>query len=111
MVNFNAIPKYHNFTCQSCGQNDRGPEGSTTCSECRLYLDHPESAPGYFTWTKTSSGWAATALWRDKNPDPQPGTTITVHRRDGSSSEHTTRELLNSHYNTDGNKVVTCTVI
>ena len=96
MVNFNNLPKSTDFTCNTYGQKDRGPEGQTICAQCRLYEDHPEMRPGYFTWTSTSKGWAATAKWGDNEPEPEPGNTVTVHRKDGSTSVHTVRELRNS---------------
>lgn len=110
MVDFNNLPKYHNLTCQECGQQDRGPEGSTKCTQCRLYESHPELAPGYFTWTKTANGWAASAKWGDKNPEPEPGTVITVHRKNGSVSQHTVREIRNVHYDIAANRVITVDV-
>lgn len=110
MVDFSKLPKYADFVCDTCGQQDKGPEGQTTCAQCDFYRTHPEMAPGYFTWTRTAHGWAATATWRDKDPDPAPGTVITVHRKDGTSSQHSVSELLSIRYDTSGNRVVTVQV-
>ena len=110
MTSFKIPPKQHDFTCTGCGQQSRGPEGSAKCSECRFYESHPEMAPAYFTWTKTGSGWAATAKWREKDPEPEPGAVITVHRKDGSTSEHTVAETTGHRYDTSGNLVLTCQV-
>ena len=111
MSTFKIPPRSHDFTCRHCGQTDRGPEGSTICSECQYYQDHPDQAPEYFTWTGTSEGWAAQANWRERTPHPEPGDLITVHRRDGSTSEHTVVSLRNTHYDRTANLVITLDVL
>ena len=79
---FSAVPVNVNFTCAKCGAQDRGPEGAAMCCECRHYEENPKEAPGYFTWTKTADGWAAKTWLKDTDPAPEPGTEITVHRRE-----------------------------
>ena len=110
MVDFNNLPKFQDFTCRDCGQLDRGPEGATLCHLCRYYSEHPEERPGRFTWTRTSNGWAATAKWPDGQPEPEPGTAITIHRKDGSHSQHTVREIRNVHFDHAAHRVITVDV-
>lgn len=111
MVNFTNLPKYRRFTCQDCGQTDRGPEGATLCSQCRRHQEHPEEAPGYFTWTRTGDGWGARAKWRDKDPLPEPGQVIIVHRQDGTNSEQTVARVRNHHYDIAANLIVTVDLV
>ena len=106
MSTFKIPPRYVDRTCGDCGQNYRGPPDSELCTECRYYRENPAEAPGYWTWRRSSQGWQVTAKWRDRDPLPQAGDAVTVHRKDGSSSEHTLAEEPEFHYDMAGNKVL-----
>ena len=105
-----TIPRFEN-QCAECGASFKtAREHETRCYECSYYHDHPERAPGYFTWTKTNSQWVATARWRDQADPPEIGAVVTVHRKDGSSSEHAVIEVLDRRYNTSGEHLIRCQV-
>lgn len=109
MVDFSTFtipPRKVRITCSRCGETGRAPDGESVCETCLFHADHPELAPGYFTWTQTSAGWAAQAKWREGDPDPEPGACITVHRRDGTSSGHTVTALRHHYYDRAANRVV-----
>ena len=110
MVEFSGLPKYFPFACARCGQEDRGPEGQTRCTLCRYHQENPTEAPGYFTWTKLTGGWAATAKWREQTPLPETGQTITVHRRDSNSSLRQVSRIGIPCYDRAGNLVITVQV-
>lgn len=40
----------------------------------------------------------------------EPADTINVHRKDGSSSQHTVRDLCNVHFDCAANRVITLDV-
>ena len=105
-----TIPRFEK-QCADCGASFKtAREHETRCSECCCYHDHPECAPGYFTWTKTNAQWVAVARWRDRADPPVNGAVITVHRQDGSSSEHTIIEILDQRYDPSGNRLLRCRV-
>ena len=113
MVNFNLLRTFNrftSFTCSQCGDEDRGPEGTAICTLCQYYEANPAEAPGYFTWSSNLEGWAATAKWREKEPVPEPGQTVTVHRKDGGSSEHRVRGTLDRRYDPAANLIITLSV-
>ena len=98
--------------CSRCAATfDQISEEQQLCTECQFESDHPELAPQYWTWTRSgSSTWTAVATWPDKEPLPEPGDTITVHRRDGSSSEHTITETDGVLYDRSGRPRLHCRV-
>ena len=111
MVDFSKMIPRLEKECTDCGRPFKtSREDETRCTECAYYHSHPESAPGYFTWTKTGSEWAAVAKWRDHEHPPDVGTMITVHRKDGTSSEHAIVENLDNRYSTSGDRLMTCRV-
>ena len=111
MVDFSKlIPRFDNV-CTDCGDTFKtAREEETRCTECFFNHTHPESAPGYFTWTKSGARWAAVAKWRNHEDPPEPGVSITVHRKDGSSSEHNIIEVLDTRYDIAGNRLMYCQV-
>ena len=97
--------------CADCGDSFKtAREDETRCTECFYYHQHPEQAPGYFIWTKAGQNWAAVDKWRDHDDPPQVGDIIAVHRKDGSTSDHSIVELLDSRYDTAGNRLTYCRV-
>ena len=60
--------------------------------------------------TAEPSGWSTTAKWREHLPFPDPGAVITVHWKDGSSSEHTVSELRSRRYDRAANLRITLDV-
>ena len=105
-----TIPRFEK-ECADCGGSFKtAREDETRCTECFYHHQHPELAPGYFTWTKTGSKWATVARWRDHEDPPNVGAMITVHRKDGTASEHTVVEILDTRYNTSGERLVRCRV-
>ena len=111
MVDFSkSIPRFDKL-CADCGDTFKtSREEETRCTECFYYHKYPEQAPGYFTWTKTGQTWAAVAKWRDHDDPPLLGAAITVHRKDGTSSEHRIIRLIDSRYDVAGNRLVYCEV-
>ena len=107
---FRIPPRRVRQRCPQCGEETRMAPEEQKCPECQLYDEQPERAPGYWTWTKTTGGWSARTWLRENDPPPQPGTEITVHRQDGSSSVHTTREIRGEHYDRTARRTLTVDV-
>ena len=96
-------------TCDTCGQEFIGSR--TTCQECEFYEKFPEMAPGYWTWTRRGeTGWNIQASWRESEPWPLPGTTVTVHRKNGTTSRETILEVENTYYDRAVNFNLICSV-
>ena len=85
------IPKpRHTKTCSQCHREFEGSDDHRICGECTFYQDHPDRAPGYWTWTRlTADTWGIAAYWPDTASHPQPNSSVTVHPRDVSSSNET----------------------
>ena len=89
MVDFNRIKDLAKKECVRCGQQFRPIiEDSTLCRDCRFLEENPDQANMYWTWAKRGGEWIASCYWPDRTPDPETGTIITVHRKDGTKSEH-----------------------
>ena len=113
MVNFPfpIPPKSRETTCTECDQPCRINRTEDLCDECNFHRSHPEMAPGYWTWQKLAdNSWGVQATWREPSQLPQPGDSITVHRKNGTTSNTTIRELTHTHYNKSGNLVVHCRI-
>ena len=105
-----TIPRFDK-ECADCGTSFKSVRADETrCTECFYYHKNPESAPGYFTWTKTDSKWGAVAKWREHEDPPDVGSMITVHRKDGTASEHSVVEILDHRYSMSGELLMTCQV-
>ena len=105
-----SIPRFDKV-CADCGDSFKtAREDETRCTECFYYHKNPEQAPGYFTWKKVGQKWAAVAKCRDNDDPPVPGTVITVHRKDGSATTHTIVEVIDTRYDTAGNRLTFCRV-
>ena len=111
-MTFKIPPRQARLTCKDCGQEYRGAPDSAQCQQCNLYESHPDLAPKYWTWTRTSSstGWNAVCTWPEHEDLPPPGTEITVHRKNRSNSNHVVTEVLSHHYDMSGNMKITCSV-
>ena len=73
--------------CAECGQVFQGLPETGSCIDCQYKQEHPEAQDMYWTWKRAGrSGWGIVAHWPDKEPLPNPGDRVTVHRKDGSSS-------------------------
>lgn len=105
---FSSLPRMERRTCTQCGEEFRGSRD--LCQQCEYYRDFPEMAPGYWTWTKSAQGWMIRAVWREKEPWPEPGTAVTVHRKNGTTSQATIREVDHHRYDMAANLVLTCSV-
>ena len=115
MFNYRNLPPTHQADCSQCGKGFRNSRENDSdvedlCQECSYYRDHPERAPGYYTWTRGPQGWLATAKWSDHEPTPIEDDTITVHRQDGNSSLQIVTELVRTYMAPDGNRTVVCAV-
>ena len=89
--------------CNECGQAFRGLEEQELCTECSYKRDHPEDRDMYWTWSRAGRGsWGIAACWPDREPMPEPGDQVTVHRRDGSTSIAVIREVEGLSYRPTG---------
>ena len=96
--------------CEDCGR-DFLASSDTLCTECRSYREHPERAPGYFRWGRIApKQWGAQARWKENSPLPEPGDVITVHKKDGTSSEHTVTTVHEPAYDRNLRLIVRCDV-
>ena len=111
MIDFANLPEERTLNCNQCGQEFRTFTPRGLCTECQYYRDNPDQAPKYWTWTRHGdSDWAAVATWPGKDPLPEVGGAITVHRRDGSSSQKTITEVGELQYDTRGRARLRCWV-
>ena len=111
MVDFSRLSKLQSKTCNDCGEEftTHVPE-NTTCTECGYYREHPELAPMYWTWTRRGRWWTVAATWPVKEPLPEVGAVITVHRKDGTSSTETISEVDGLLYDMSGRARLHCWV-
>ena len=108
MSTFKIPPRSQPAVCAGCEQDFR-TTGDALCTECRFHQDHPEEAPGYWTWSQRAAGrWGVQAKWRERDPLPEPGTVITVHRKDGTTSQHTIGSHPDTRYDRAANLIITC---
>ena len=110
MIDFNNLPKAEYKDCPDCRQRFRGFQEEDRCVECQFYVDHPEMAPKYWTWTKRGQTWTVVATWPDREPSPEVGDTITVHRKNGTTSVETISEIDGLIYRPDGKGRLHCWV-
>ena len=97
--------------CAGCGEEFQGREGEELCLECQHRKDRPETADKYWTWRRAGNrGWAIAAYWPDREPLPEPGEQVTVHRKDGSTSVATIRGVDGLRYTLSGRAQVQCIV-
>ena len=98
----NVVDRLKSMTrkpCNECGQVFRGAEEQELRTECGYKRDHPEARDKYWTWKrKGRNGWEIAAYWPDREPLPEPGDPVTVHRRDGSTSIAVIREVEGLRY-------------
>ena len=85
-------------TCTGCGEEFKGQPETELCIGCEYLERNPELKPKRWTWTKIENQWGVIATWPDKDPRPQPGDRVTVHRKDGNTSE----AILREHADTRG---------
>ena len=96
--------------CSRCGETFRGTEDEEICPQCEFRAAHPEEQDKYWTWTRFGREWGITAYWPDREPLPDPGDRVTVHRKDGSTATATVREMPELRYLPDGRGRVYCWV-
>ena len=101
---------YQTKRCSQCGRVFTTRHDNDLCEQCQYYADNPDQAPKYFTWHQRSSGWHIRATWPDKEPLPEPGDQVTVHRKNGSTSVETVREVEGLIYLPDGRGRLDCYV-
>ena len=92
--------------CEKCGKEFKGQPETPLCTSCYFLEKYPEFQPKRWTWTKIESQWGVTAIWPDKDPLPEPGETITVHRKDDTTSEVTLREYNETRGTPSGERKV-----
>ena len=110
MYTFNIPEGPRADVCEVCGR-DFLATSDTLCTEFRSRLEHPAWAPGYFRWGKTAPNqWGAQARWKEGSPLPEPGDVITVHKKDGTSSEHTVTTVHETTYDRNLRLIVRCDV-
>ena len=108
---FSATGRMERKNCEECGQTFEGFPQERTCLECRYLRDNPEQAPKYWTWRRRGSGiWGVSAHWPDNEPLPEPGDQVTVHRKNGSTSVETIREVDGLIYLPTGQARLDCFV-
>ena len=110
MFDYASIPKRQTLTCEDCGQKFSAIAGNPVCNECQYDRDHPEEAPKHWTWTRAGSKWTIVATWPYGEPLPNAGDTVTVHRKDGSSSEKAISEVDGIIYDMRGRGRLHCWV-
>ena len=111
MSTFKIPPRSQPAVCPGCGLDFR-TTGDELCTECRFHQENPEEAPGYWTWTQRSNGqWGGRAKWREKDPLPEPGQVITLHRKDGTTSQRTINSRPDTRYDQAANLIVTCDLL
>ena len=114
MVDFNFLNsrRPEPADCEQCGTTfDQVKDKHTLCTECEYLEEHPEMAPKHWTWTRgPASNWMAVATWPDKEPLPEPGDRITIHRKDGSDSTHTVTEVDGVRYDSTGRGTLYCRI-
>ena len=65
----------------------QGLPETDSCIDCQYKQEHPEARDMYWTWKRSGrGGWGIVAHWPDKEPLPNPGDRVNVHRKDGSFS-------------------------
>ena len=98
--------------CADCGETFKAMPDQTLCTQCEFHRKNPELAPKYWTWTRGGehNDWLATARWPEKEPFPEPGERITMHRKDGSTSLKTIQEVVHHHFDQVGELRLVCTV-
>ncbi len=93
----------------SAGEIFRGAEEQTLCQRCDWLKDNPEYQDEYWTWAKgVGNQWKARCYWPESKPLPEPGDVITVHRKDGSTSNATIKEAEGLLYRPSGRANLTC---
>ena len=102
MADFEKMPMRSRKSCQKCGETFRGFQDEVICLQCKFYQEHPEEAPGYWKWIGPEQGRRARSTWTENRPLPQPGDTITVHRKDGKASLETVDEVEGLMYQPTG---------
>ena len=108
------IPGRTRKDCTQCGQTFRGHDHETLCPECSYKRDHPEAQDGYWTWSRSQGpggGWDITAFWPDREPLPEPGTRVTVHRKNGAESAAVIRECQGITWEPTGRGRVRCSTV
>ena len=114
MVNFTRLNRElasrQELECPECGNQFQAYAGETICSKCAYYREHPEHAPGYFTWRRSAGRWIAQARWPEGKPPPAPGLTIDVRRKDGSSKRMNVVACEYHGCDPYGDVIVRCTV-
>lgn len=97
--------------CAQCEKEFTTRTAAELCEQCSFYADHPEMAPKYWTWHRRASGvWGVQATWPEGEPLPEPGDRVTVHRRNGTSSVETLREVEGLMFRPDATARLTCFV-
>ena len=111
MVNFADMPTRYRMNCQQCGDIFRGLANETKCQQCKLYEEHPELAPRYWSWHKNGQEWKVICTWPEDEPLPGPGEVIAVHRKDGSTSFEIISETEGLMWRPNGEAKLTCRVM
>ena len=107
------IPPRHTEenTRTKCHRPFRAAPEFQTGGECSYYDQHPEKAPGHWTWTRLAHNtWGIAAYRPDHDNPPTPGDQVTVHRQDGATSTETIAEVREPVYDTTARPIVRCTV-
>ena len=110
MFDFSKMKQRETRDCPECGQEFDTIGDRVLCLECQYNQDHPEMAPKYWTWTKNGSNWKIAATWPEREPEPEPGDRVTVHRKNGTESTETIREIHELRYDMTGKARLTCWV-
>ena len=101
--------KRETMNCAQCGTQFTTRTGAALCEECSFYADHPEMAPKYWTWHRRASDvWGIQATWPEREPLPEPGDQVTVHRKNGTTSLETIREVEGLIFQLDGTARLDC---
>ena len=100
--------------CSECGQTFRGHDHEELCLECSYKRDHPEARDGYWSWSRSrgpEGGWDIVAYWPDREPLPEPGAVVTVHRKDGTQSQATVQACHGLTWEPTGRGRIRCSIV
>ena len=96
--------------CADCGREFQTITEQDCCLECEYLREHPLERTKVWTWARVGAQWGIAAYWPERAPLPEVGETVTVNRKDGSSSAATIREVEGIRYLPTGQGRLYCYV-
>ena len=96
--------------CADCGREFTTTSDQDCCFDCEYLREHPIERTKVWTWHQLGSEWGIAAYWPDQESRPAIGETVTVHKKDGSTSSATIREIEGFRYMPTGQGRLFCYV-